>query len=74
MEIMNVGVKEDIKILVIKEKWTFKEVAKEMTKKTKKNYSGPNLSQKLIHGTLKYEEAKIIAEILGYELEFIKKK
>lgn len=68
------GVREDIKILVIKENWTFKEVAKEMTEKTKKKYSGPNLSQKLIHGTLKYEEAKIIGEILGYDLEFVKRK
>ncbi|MGN0015013.1 MAG: hypothetical protein ACI37T_06300 [Candidatus Gastranaerophilaceae bacterium] len=45
-----------------------------MTERTGKNYSSANISQKLSRKTLKYEEAKLIGEILGYKLEFIKTK
>ena len=31
-----------------------------------------NISRKLLRKTLKYEEAKLIGEILGYELKFIR--
>lgn len=67
------GVREDIKTIIVQSNWTISEVAKEMTKMTSKNYSGSNLSQKLSRKTLKYEEAKLIGEILNYELRFIKK-
>ena len=67
------GVREDIKTIIVQSNWTIAEIAKEMTRITNKNYSGSNLSQKLSRKTLKYEEAKLIGEILNYELKFIKK-
>lgn len=67
------GVREDIKTIIVQENWTIAEIGKEMTKITGKNYSGSNLSQKLSRKTLKYEEAKLIGQILNYELKFIKK-
>ena len=45
-----------------------------LSEKTGKHYSQSNISQKLMRKTLKYEEAKIIGEILGYELKFIRVK
>jgi len=66
------GVREDIKILMFQTGWTLKEVAAEMTKRSGKNYSSANITQKLFRGTLKYEEAKLIGKILGYELKFEK--
>lgn len=66
------GVREDIKSIIVKENWTIAEIAKEMTKETGKNYSGSNLSQKLSRKTLKYEEAKLIGQILNYDLKFFK--
>ncbi len=67
------GVREDIKTIIVQSNWTVKEVANEMTKISGKNYSGSNLSQKLSRKTLKYEEAQLIGTILNYELKFIKK-
>lgn len=67
------GVKEDIKTIIVQSNWTLTDIAKEMTRITGKNYSGSNLSQKLSRKTLKYEEAKLIGKILDYELKFIKK-
>lgn len=67
------GVKEDIKTIIVQSGWTLTDVAKEMSVITKKNYSGSNISQKLARKTLKYEEAKLIGEILNYELKFVKK-
>ena len=67
------GVKEDIKTLLVQSNWTMTEIAAEMTKMTGKNYSMQNISQKLSRKTLKYEEARLIGEILGYELKFMPK-
>ncbi len=61
------GVREDIKSLLAKENVTMKDIAK--------NYgvSPQNLSNKLRNGTIKFEEVRDIAKILGYEIEFKKK-
>jgi len=67
------GVKEDIKTIILQSNRTITEVAKEMTRITGKNYSMSNISQKLTRKTLKYEEAMLIGQILGYDLKFIKK-
>ncbi|MBR1424582.1 LLM class flavin-dependent oxidoreductase [bacterium] len=66
------GVKEDIKILLVQSNWTLKELAQELTRRTGRVYSSPMLSQKLYRENLHYKEAKIIGEILGYRLKFEK--
>lgn len=66
------SIKEEIKILLVQSNTKLKELAEEMTKRTGKNYSCANISQKLSRKTLKYEEAKLIGEILGYKLNFSK--
>lgn len=68
------GVKEDIKTIIVQENWTMTEIARIMTQMTGKNYSGSNISQKLSRKTLKYEEAKLIGQILNYDLKFIKNR
>lgn len=67
------GVKEDIKSLLVINNWTLKEVAEEMTKRTGTKYSSPMLSQKLSRENLHYKEALLIGDILGYSLKFEKK-
>ncbi|HBG48312.1 MAG TPA: phosphoribosylglycinamide formyltransferase [Cyanobacteria bacterium UBA9971] len=67
------GVREDIKTIIVQSNWTITEVAQEMTQITGKTYSRSNISQKLTRKTLKYEEAMLIGQILGYDLKFIKK-
>ena len=64
------NVREQIKVLLATENITLTQIAKEMTARTGKNYSMHNLSQKLSRKTLKFEEARLIAEILGYKIKF----
>lgn len=66
------GVKEDIKTLLVQTSWTLKDLAAELSKRTGRTYSSPMLSQKLYRENLHYKEAKIIGEILGYKLKFEK--
>jgi hypothetical protein len=65
------SVKKDIKKLLIENDVSITYIAKEMSRITGKNISRSNISQKLIRGTLKYEEAVLIGDILGYKLTFV---
>lgn len=49
-------------------------LAQLMSEKTGKNYTLPSLLSKLKIESLSLKEAYIIADILGYNLEFIKRK
>ena len=68
------SVRKDIKVLLAENDTSITNIAKELSKITNKKYSRSNISQKLMRGTLKYEEAKLIGQILGYELKFIRTK
>ena len=58
--------------MIFKEGQTINSVAKELSRISGKEITPNNLSLKLARDTLRYKEAKAIAEILGYELEFRK--
>lgn len=61
------SIKEDIKSLLAKENITMKCIAE------KTNSSLQNLSQKLRNKTIKFEEVREIADILGYDIKFQKR-
>lgn len=65
--------KEEIKSLLVKEYYTITKMAEEMSKRTGKKYTIKGLSQKLTNNTLRYEEYKLIVDILGYTIELVKK-
>ena len=67
-------VKKDIKMLLLENDVSITYIAQEMSKLTGKNISRSNISQKLTRGTLKYEEALLIGQILGYDLKFVRVK
>lgn len=67
------SVKEDVKFLLAKEAMTMKHLAEIMKEKTGYPYNLKVISDKLARRTLKYEEFKLILDILGYEIEYIKK-
>lgn len=71
---VDMSVKTDIKTILAESDITITQLAKEMSQKLGKNISQSNISQKLSRGTLKYEEAKLIGQILGYELKFVRTK
>ena len=66
------SVREDLKILLVKEKMTLTELAKEAEQLTGKKYTVHSLSQKLVNNTMKYDEMKLLAGILGYKIKFEK--
>lgn len=67
-------IKNEIKSIIVKAGWTITDIAKALSEKTGNHYSVQNLSNKLSRGTLKYKEALDIAEIIGYKIEWVKKK
>lgn len=71
-------VKETIKIMLAKSNVTLTEVVNRLNLKNKNNEDYKpdtiqNLSKKINKGTLRYEEAEEIAEILGYKIKWTKK-
>jgi len=68
------SVRTDIKTLLAENGVSITYIAEKLSEITGKTYSRSNISQKLIRKTLKYEEAKMIGEILGYDLKFIRTK
>lgn len=68
------GIKEEIKSLIVKSGWTMSDVVQALNEKYERNDTVQNLSNKLSRGTLKYREALEIAEIIGYSIEWRKKE
>ena len=71
---MKIQVKEQIKILLAQEGLNFKELTELLSSKTTKNYEQSNFSHRLGRGTLTYNEVLNIADILGYDVKFEKRK
>lgn len=60
----------EIKMLAAQKGLTLTHIAKYLSEKLTKKYPLDTLSKKLRNDTLKYSEAKLIAEALGMELVF----
>ena len=70
---MKLQVREQIKTLLAQEGVKLKELAAMITENTGKKCMPDSLSQKLRRGSLTYNETLMIAELLDYEIAFIKK-
>ena len=68
------GVREDVKLLLAKEAITMKHLAEVMKERTGYPYNLKVISDKLARKTLKYEEFKLILDILNYDIEYKKRK
>lgn len=71
---MRLRVKEQVKVLLSQEGVKQKDLAQMLSAKTGHVYSATNLSQKLGRGTLTYNEVMTIAEILGYDVQYLKEQ
>ena len=49
-------------------------IAKQLVKTDNTRYSQPGLSQKLKLGTIKYLEVEEIADLIGYDIVWVKRK
>ena len=71
---MKLNAKELVKLLLTKEAQTQKELVEILNKKTDKKYTQGGLSRKLSQGTITYNEVSNIIEVLGYDIELVKKQ
>jgi len=62
------NVREEVKIMLTSKCMTIKELARQMTEMTGKNYSQSLISHKLADESLRYSEMKLICKILGYRI------
>lgn len=68
------GVNKDLRILLLNEAKTIKQLSEMANKVSDKKYTADAISQKLNKGTMKYDEVQFLAGVLGYEIEFKKIK
>lgn len=72
-------IRNEIKSYIVKSGWTISDIVREINRKhinesEYKETTPQNLSNKLSRGTIKYSEAKEIADIIGFEIEWTKKE
>lgn len=68
------GLKEEIKAYIVQSGWTITNLNDELNKLNGTESSVQNLSNKIRKGSLKYSEVLQIAEIIGYEIKWVKKE
>lgn len=71
---MRLKVREQVKTLLSQEGVKQKELVAMLNKKTEKKYTQTSFAQKLSRGSLSYNEVMTIAEILGYDIQYVKEQ
>ena len=66
------SIKEDLKILLVKENLTLAKLSKIVSAKTNKTLTSNSISHKLASSSMKYDEVQEIVEALGYKIKFEK--
>lgn len=66
--------RNEIKAYIIREGMTMSEVVEKLAEEHGWSASVPNLSGKLRRGSLRYREAVKLADVLGYEIVWQKRK
>ena len=72
--IMRLKVKEQVKALLSQEGVTQKELVVMLNDLSAREYTTTNLSQRLARGSFSYNEVMQVAELLGYDVQFVKEK
>ena len=62
------NIRNEIKSYIVREGLTMSEVVEKLVEEHGWSSSVPNFSGKLQRGSLRYSEAKELADVLGYEL------
>ena len=69
----NMNIRNEIKSYIVREGLTMSEVLERLLEEHGWSSSVPNFSGKLQRGSLRYSEAKELADVLGYELVWQKR-
>lgn len=67
------GLKEEIKAYIVSSGWSITNLNEELNRLNGTESTVQNLSNKIRKGSLKYSEVLQIAEIIGYDIKWIKK-
>lgn len=65
---MNMNSKEQVKIIMVKEKLTAKQLAQLLAEKTGKHYTQQSVLHKISLSSFRYDEVKLIADMFGYNI------
>ncbi len=65
---------DEVKMLLLGTSITQTKLAAMLGERLNKDYKYSNFHSKLSKGTIKYSEMKIIADILGYDIKFVKRQ
>lgn len=68
------GINVDLRTILLKECKTIKALAELASEQCGHKIDPDSISQKLNRGTMQYDEAKFYGEVLGYDLQFVKKQ
>lgn len=67
------GIKEEVKGYIVSSGWSITKLAEELNKRNGNEYTMQNLSNKIRKESLKYSEILQIANIIGYDIKWVKK-
>lgn len=69
-------IRNEIKSYIAKSGWTLTDIVREMNKSRSESEhtTSQNISNKLTRGTIKYSECKEIAQIIGYDIQWLSKE
>ncbi len=65
---------DEVKMLLLGSSITQTKLANLLGERLNKEYKYGNFHSKLSKGTIKYSEMKLIADILGYDIKFVKRE
>ena len=68
------GIYEEIKYLLAKEKVTLTSISELLKERNHDKLTLSNLSRKIKKQTIKFEEVREIVDILGYDIDFKKRR
>ena len=71
---MKLNVRNEIKSIIVREGLTMDEVVNRLAERCGWSRSVPNFTGKLSRGSLRYTEALELADALGYDIEWRKRK
>ncbi|MBQ6273141.1 MAG: LLM class flavin-dependent oxidoreductase [Oscillospiraceae bacterium] len=71
---MHTDIRNEIKAYIVREGMTMSEVVERLAEEYDWSESVPNLSGKLRRGSLRYGEAVELADVLGYDIIWQKRK
>lgn len=67
------AVKTDIKSIILQSGWTMTAIVKTLNEQYNREDTLQSFSNKLVRGTILYTEVLKIAEVIGYEIRWVKK-